>query len=311
MGDSGNNATNGGTAAGGNDDDRKLFVGGLAQEVKEGDLKEYFGKFGAVAQANIKMDQMTGRSRGFAFVVFEEVSSLDPVLAEKEHVIKGKSVAVKKAASKQGKIYVGKFNTPITEDQIRAHFEQFGNVVEIQRPVDRSKNSEPKNFCFVTFDKEEPANQLLKKATANVCGQEVEIKKVTVKPDGGAGGGMRGGGGGMRGMMSGGRGGYWGGGGQGGFGGQGGGGGGGWGGYGGQGGGGGGWGYDAPPGPWSGYSYGGGGGGGWGGGNVGVGGQGGGQGWGGDGGYGGGGKMGGGTGGNFRGRGRGGRSAPY
>ena len=46
---------------------------------------------------------------------------------------------------------------------IREHFTQYGQVVEIQRPVDRSKNSEPKNFCFVTFDKEEPANALLKK----------------------------------------------------------------------------------------------------------------------------------------------------
>ena len=35
-------------------------------------------------------------------------------------------VAVKKAASKQGKIYVGKFTGPITEDEIRSHFEQVG-----------------------------------------------------------------------------------------------------------------------------------------------------------------------------------------
>ena len=68
------------------------------------------------------------------------------------------------AASKQGKIYIGKFKDPtISEDVIREHFTQYGQVVEIQRPVDRSKNSEPKNFCFVTFDKEEPANALLKK----------------------------------------------------------------------------------------------------------------------------------------------------
>ena len=54
---------------------------------------------------------------------------------------KGKKVAVKKAASKQGKIYVGKFkDASITEDQIREYFTQYGQVVEIQRPVDRSKN---------------------------------------------------------------------------------------------------------------------------------------------------------------------------
>ncbi len=140
-------------------------------------MKEYFGQYGSVASVNLKMDQMTGRSRGFAFVVFDTVEILDEVLA-KEHAIKGKKVAVKKAASKQGKIYVGKFTSPITEEEIKAHFAQFGNVVEIQRPVDRSKNNEPKNFCFITFDKEEPADTLLKKGQVHLNGMDVEIKKV-------------------------------------------------------------------------------------------------------------------------------------
>ena len=123
-----------------NDDDRKLFAGGLAQEATEKDITEYFSKFGEVVSVNLKMDQMTGRSRGFAFVVFKDVETLNKVLQE-EHAIKGKKVAVKKAASKQGKIYVGKFNdSNISEDDIREYFSQFGQVVEIQRPVDRSKN---------------------------------------------------------------------------------------------------------------------------------------------------------------------------
>ena len=46
-----------------NDDDRKLFIGGLAQEAAEKDLKEYFAKFGDVSSVTLKMDQMTGRSR--------------------------------------------------------------------------------------------------------------------------------------------------------------------------------------------------------------------------------------------------------
>ena len=286
------------------EDDRKLFAGGLPQEASEADLKEYFAKFGSVSSVNLKMDQMTGRSRGFAFVVFDDVGSLESVLGQ-EHAIKGKKVAVKKAASKQGKIYVGKFTAPITEDEIKTHFAQFGNVVEIQRPVDRSKNNEPKNFCFITFDKEEPADSLLKKGTVSLNGMSVDIKKVTVKNDQGQGQGMRGGGrGGMRG-------------------GRGGGGhaGGGWGGHGGYDG----WGYGGgwgdygggPPGPW-GYGGGWGGyGGGWGEGG-GYGGGGGGKMGGGGGGTGGGGMggggYGGGAGGGGRGRGSGrggGRAAPY
>ena len=45
------------------EDDRKLFVGALPQEAKEDDIKEYFGQFGEIENINLKMDQMTGRSR--------------------------------------------------------------------------------------------------------------------------------------------------------------------------------------------------------------------------------------------------------
>ena len=53
-------------------DDRKLFVGGLSWETKEEHLKEYFGKFGTLEKVELKLDPMTGRSRGFAFIVFED-----------------------------------------------------------------------------------------------------------------------------------------------------------------------------------------------------------------------------------------------
>ena len=72
------------------------------------------------------------------------------------------------------KIYVGKFNdASISEDQILEYFKPYGQVMKIERPVDRSKNSEPKNFCFITFDKEESANQMIQKGTLNIEGQEV------------------------------------------------------------------------------------------------------------------------------------------
>ena len=81
------------------------------------------------------------------------------------------------------KIYVGKFQdaTSISEGQIREYFSQYGQVVDIQRPVDRSKNSEPKDFCFITFDTEDPVNQLLKKETLNIEGQKVFARKFQTK----------------------------------------------------------------------------------------------------------------------------------
>ena len=46
----------------------KLFVGNLAYSVTEEDLREFFGKAGAIRAVTIPMDRATERPRGFAFV---------------------------------------------------------------------------------------------------------------------------------------------------------------------------------------------------------------------------------------------------
>merc|ERR1712226_1785718 len=159
------------------EDDRKLFVGGLPQEAKDLDIKEYFGQYGEIDNINLKTDPHTGRSRGFAFIVFKDTEGLNAASAQEAHVIKGKKVTCKKAEAKQGKIYVGKLPAEgVTVEDIQTHFAQFGPVAEVVRPIDKSKNDEPKNFCFVTFDREETAKQMVKEGTATINGHQIDIQ---------------------------------------------------------------------------------------------------------------------------------------
>ena len=48
----------------------KLFVGNLSFNTTENDLQSAFAAHGSVVEANLMMDRMTGRSRGFAFVTY-------------------------------------------------------------------------------------------------------------------------------------------------------------------------------------------------------------------------------------------------
>lgn len=43
------------------------------------ELREHFGSYGTIDSINVKTDPNTGRSRGFAFIVFKEASSIDKV----------------------------------------------------------------------------------------------------------------------------------------------------------------------------------------------------------------------------------------
>merc|ERR1711936_843176 len=169
------------TSMAGDEDDRKLFAGGLPQDAKEADIRGHFGQFGEIESITLKTDMATGRSRGFCFIVYKTTDGLDKAVSQSEHNIQNKKVAVKKAQAKQGKVYIGKLPADLSDDDIKNHMATFGTIANIEQPFDKMK-SERKNFCFITYEREDVAKKLLKEGTVYINGHEMEVKKVTPKP---------------------------------------------------------------------------------------------------------------------------------
>lgn len=74
-----------------------IFVAKLSWGTQSDDLREAFEEYGEVSSANVVMDKMTGRSKGFGFV---EMPNDDEALAAirelNESELDGRTIVVKK-----------------------------------------------------------------------------------------------------------------------------------------------------------------------------------------------------------------------
>lgn len=161
----------------GKNEDRKIFVGGIAYDITNEDLTSHFSKFGEVLQAQVKFDRTTGRSRGFAFIEFASAEACKKALNQKEQSIKGKQVEIKAAKShEKKKVFIGGIPSDLTEEELRAHFQAYGTVEEIEWPSDKNTKAK-RNFAFIIFEDEAAADAASQLQKHTIHDRECDVKK--------------------------------------------------------------------------------------------------------------------------------------
>lgn len=187
---------------------RKLFVRELAWETTTEELMEVFAVYGEIEEGAVIMDKVTGKSKGFAFITFKNITSANAALAEPSKNIGGRTcqcnlaaLGPQRAATSdvalggfparvgtngltkshsgghmvgnnvdQRKLFVRGISWDTTTEMLLKAFGEFGEIEEGAVCMDRN-TGKSRGFAFVTFATVAGANAALVEEAKNIDGR--------------------------------------------------------------------------------------------------------------------------------------------
>ncbi|KAA0183314.1 hypothetical protein HAZT_HAZT010925 [Hyalella azteca] len=183
-------------------DARTVFCMQLSARIKARELEEFFSVVGKVTDVRIITDAKTRRSKGIAYVEFEDVESVPLALGLAGQKLLGVPIVVQptlaernraanmnnpdhgtKPGSGPMRLYVGSLHFNITEEMLRGIFEPFGKIDVIQLIMD-SETGRSKGYGFVTFHNSEDAKKALEQLNGfELAGRPMKVNHVTDRND--------------------------------------------------------------------------------------------------------------------------------
>lgn len=146
---------------------RKLFLGGLNYNTTEDGLTSHFEQYGQIVDVIVMKFPDSKRSRGFGFVTFSKSAETESCYADCPHTIDGTEIETKRATPKEEmqsrdgrgsgrdsesyrKVFVGGLSYQTDDEGLKAHFSQFGTLVDsiVMKFRDTRRS---RGFGFVTY----------------------------------------------------------------------------------------------------------------------------------------------------------------
>ena len=167
-------------------ENRRIFIGNLLRGkiyISEDKLVKYFSRYGEIEGLEFFRCKFTNFPRGFAFITFRDVESVQRVLAE-SHFIDNLNVKTEAAANKRKNIadrkrdlavFVTRVMKHVDKETIARHFSQFGGV---DRVILAKEEDDGLDSYYVLFSTLSGASKALEEPNQRIAEQTL-VKSLT------------------------------------------------------------------------------------------------------------------------------------
>ncbi|EGD72920.1 hypothetical protein PTSG_04652 [Salpingoeca rosetta] len=183
---------------------RTVFVKNLDFAVDEDMLQMFFKDCGAIRDIRL-VRKPSGQSKGFAYIEFEEKSSLAFALSKDRQFMNGRPVLVDPCVDRSKTalrpkhqtgfdprtVFVKRLDHSCTEQDVRTLFEQYGAVKEVRMVTTLA--GKPRGFAYVEFEaSRDAATAIMNLDKAEFKGRQLQVALSNPPSKGHAGEGERG-----------------------------------------------------------------------------------------------------------------------
>ncbi|KAI5673478.1 hypothetical protein M9H77_13842 [Catharanthus roseus] len=178
---------------------RKIFVHGLGWDTTAETLTSVFGKYGEIEDCKAVTDKVSGKSKGYGFILYKHRSGARKALKEPQKKIGNRMTSCQLASTgpvpappptaavppaseyTQRKIFISNVSAEIDPHKLMEYFSKFGEIEEGPLGLDKH-TGKPKGFCLFVYKSLESAKKALEEPHKNFEGHTLHCQKAIDGP---------------------------------------------------------------------------------------------------------------------------------
>ncbi|KAG8371048.1 hypothetical protein BUALT_Bualt13G0046400 [Buddleja alternifolia] len=182
---------------------RKIFVHGLGWEASTETITSVFGKYGEIEDCKVVKDKVSGKSKGYGFILFKHRGGARKALKEPQKMIEGRMASCQLASAgpvhtpppaavaavsappvseyTQRKIYVSNVSAELDPKKLLEYFSKFGEIEDGPLGLDK-QTGKPRGFCLFVYKSLESAKKALEEPHKTFEGQILHCQKAVDGP---------------------------------------------------------------------------------------------------------------------------------